>query len=327
VAKATPRFSGHYQPHLPADLGFYDLRLEEARIAQAEFARSYGISGFCYYHYWFNGKRLLHRPLDDMLKTKTPDFPFMLCWANENWTRRWDGMDQEVLIKQDYSEQDNVAHMQFLCEHFFSDTRYIRVDGKPFFVVYQPELIPHIQKTIDVWRNAAQKNGVGELYLGYMYQRGTSPTMETVGFDCSIEFQPDIGDVSPRLGPTLLDRSLNKLGIFKSVAIANAIYSYEQYAQKMMKREISISRYPGITPMWDNSARRKTGATIFKDASPEMYKKWLDHIVTEYKKVNTENKFVFINAWNEWAEGNHLEPCHRWGLQYLEATKEALKNG
>jgi hypothetical protein len=117
------------------------------------------------------------------------------------------------------------------------------------------------------------------------------------------------------------------LGIFKSVAIANAIYSYEQYAQKMMKREISISRYPGITPMWDNSARRKTGATIFKDASPEMYKKWLDHIVTEYKKVNTENKFVFINAWNEWAEGNHLEPCHRWGLQYLEATKEALKNG
>jgi lipopolysaccharide biosynthesis protein len=326
VAKATPRFKGHYQPHIPADLGFYDLRLEEARVAQAELARSHGIHGFCYYHYWFNGKRLLNRPLDDMLKTKTPDFPFMLCWANENWTRRWDGLDHEILMKQDYSEQDDEDHIRFLCQHFFSDQRYIRVNGKPFFVVYRPELIPHISRTIEIWRSAALKLGIGEIYIGYMHQQWTDPNMEKVGFDCSIEFQPDIGDASPQLGPSLLDRGLNKLGIYKSITLTNTFYSYEQYAQKMMERKLVSNRYPGITPMWDNSARRLTGATIFKDSKPEMYKRWLHHIVGEYKKSPAENKFIFINAWNEWAEGNHLEPCQRWGLEYLKATKEVMGN-
>ena len=149
VVQAKPLFEGHYQPHLPADLGFYDLRLEEARIAQAELAQQYGIYGFCYYHYWFNGTRLLHRPLDDMLKTQTPDFPFMLCWANENWTRRWDGKESEILIKQNHSLEDDLKHIDFLCEHFFADKRYIRVAGKPFMIIYRPNIFPDIRKTVD----------------------------------------------------------------------------------------------------------------------------------------------------------------------------------
>lgn len=326
VVKATPRFTGHYQPHLPSDLGFYDLRLEETRIAQAELARAHGIFGFCYYHYWFNGKRLLHRPLDDMLKTKTPDFPFMLCWANENWTKRWDGLDNEVLVKQNYSLTDDEAHIRFLCEKYFSDVRYIRVDNKPFFIVYRPGLFPNVSKTLELWRDIAIKLGIGELYIGYMHDSWLNLTLENTGFDCAIEPQPDFGDLPPRLGLSRTNRFLSSLGISRSPYLRDNIYDYAQYAEKMMRREIVENRYPGITPMWDNSARRKTDATLFEGANPETYKKWLEHILWQYQKINCRNKFVFINAWNEWAEGNHLEPCQRWGLKYLEATKAALQS-
>jgi len=133
VTRAKPLFKGHYQPHLPADLGFYDLRLSESREAQAQMAKHYGIHGFCYYHYWFNGQRLLERPLQEILYMGKPDFPFMLCWANENWTRRWDGMDDDILMCQNYSEEDDIAHMTYLMR-YFKDPRYITVDGKPVFI-------------------------------------------------------------------------------------------------------------------------------------------------------------------------------------------------
>ena len=141
VTKAKPLYKGHYQPHLPADLGFYDLRLEEVRLAQEALAKQFGIHGFCYYHYWFNGKRLLHEPLDSKLKNPNEDFSFMLCWANENWTRRWDGKNHEVLIEQNYSKEDNVAHIQHLIP-YFKDSRYIKVNGKPVFIVYKPFYFP-----------------------------------------------------------------------------------------------------------------------------------------------------------------------------------------
>ncbi len=183
-----------------------------------------------------------------------------------------------------------------------------------------------MEKTIEIWRNTALKLGIGELYIGYMHQSGISPAIEKVGFDCSIEFQPDIGEVPSRLGLSFMNKVLNRLGIYESAYIKNNIYSYQEYAERIMQRKLVEGRYPGITPMWDNSARRKKGATIFKGATPEAYKNWLVHILAQYKIGHSENKFIFINAWNEWAEGNHLEPCQKWGLQYLEATKEAIDN-
>ncbi|MEX1239154.1 MAG: glycoside hydrolase family 99-like domain-containing protein [Cyclobacteriaceae bacterium] len=325
VVKASPRFREHYQPHLPADLGFYDLRLEENRIAQAELARQYGIHGFCYYHYWFNGKRLLNRPLDDLLASHKPDFPFMLCWANENWTRRWDGKDQEVLMHQEYNEEDDIRQMQFLCERFFADQRYIRISNKPFFVMYRPALNPRMRKTIDTWRTVALKCGIGELYLGYMRSSDDGISLQESGFDCAIEFQPDFGDLSPRLNENTWNRLLRKLGVRDSAFIDNRIFDYRDYAKKMMtERKITPLLFPGITPMWDNAARRQKGATIFAYSSPEAYGHWLRHIVESYEKVEVNPRFIFINAWNEWAEGNHLEPCQRWGRQYLEVTKKVL---
>lgn len=189
VTKAKPLFDGHYQPHLPADLGFYDLRLEETRIAQANLARQYGIYGFCYYHYWFNGRRILERPFQEVLERGKPDFPFMLCWANENWTRVWDGGEKNILLEQKYSEQDDIDHIRSLIPAF-KDTRYIKVDGKPVFVVYKSTLIPDIINTIKRWRNEAAMEGL-ELYLCRMDSFGDYGNNYLAdGFDAAINFEP-----------------------------------------------------------------------------------------------------------------------------------------
>lgn len=327
VAKAKPLFRDHYQPHLPTDLGFYDLRLEEARIAQAELAKAYGIHGFCFYHYWFNGKRLLHRPLDDMIKTKTPDFPFMLCWANENWTRRWDGLNDEILIQQHYSEEDDVQHIRFLHEHFFSDDRYIRVNGKPFFLVYRPGIFPDIKRTLDVWRNETLKSGLGELYLGYVQSFGLKTPPHELGFDCAIEFEPDNWNKNfERVMPDLKGKIRHKLGLEVSPYYEHRVVSYAKYVDQIINNpRIQPDVFPAISPMWDNSARRKKGAIIYTDSTPAVYERWLDHIRESYSKRTLPDQMVFINAWNEWAEGNHLEPCQKWGRQYLEATQRSLQ--
>jgi lipopolysaccharide biosynthesis protein len=326
VTQSKPLFKNHYQPHLPADLGFYDLRLEETRIAQANLAQSYGIDGFCYYHYWFNQKRLLNRPLDDMLKTQIPDFPFMLCWANENWTRRWDGKESDVLIKQEYNLKDDEQHINFLCENFFQDKRYIKVNQKPFFIVYRPNLFPNIQQTTDIWRERAIKLGIGELYLGYMQSFGQDFTPQSKGFDVAVEFPPHSLGVS-RIKPPLFERVLHKLGIKKSPFYENDIFDYAQYVMKRTQKELpEYPFYPTIMPMWDNTARKKSGknAAIYLNSTPELYAKVLEYVCQQTQQKNKENAFVFINAWNEWAEGNHLEPCQKWGLKYLEKTKEII---
>src|SRR5215207_9402018 len=163
VVKAKPLFQGHYQPHLPGELGFYDLRLPEVREQQAALAKQYGIYGFCYYHYWFNGRRVLERPFEEVFKSGKPDFPFMLCWANENWTRAWDGLDKQVLLKQNYSHEDDVQHIKTLIP-YFKDSRYIKIDGKPVFAIYRSTLFPDLKRTINIWRDEARKERL-ELYL------------------------------------------------------------------------------------------------------------------------------------------------------------------
>lgn len=325
VAKAQPLFKGHYQPHLPADLGFYDLRLEEARVAQAELAKKYGIYGFCYYHYWFNGKRLLNRPLDDMLKTGTPDFPFMLCWANENWTRRWDGADQEILMEQNYTDEDHRDHATFLCKNFFQDKRYIRINGKPVFIFYKANLIPNLKNIVRIWKETCIQHNLKGLYLLCM-DNFTDEPAEAFGFDGSIHFHPDFRYFKGHQAP-LKDKVVKKITGKESVHYKHHVEDYEDYFNRVFEKSKNKSAqiFPGITPMWDNTARKKKGGIIFTNSSPEKYGKALSRTLNEYATKEATDRFLFINAWNEWAEGNHLEPCVRYAHRYLEETYKELK--
>lgn len=329
VAKARPLFPDHYQPHIPADLGFYDLRLPEAREAQAELARQYGIHGFCYYHYWFNGRRILERPFNEVLASGKPDFPFCLCWANENWTRRWDGEDKHVLLKQNYGPDDDLNHIRSLIPAF-KDSRYIRVHNKPLFLVYRAELLPNPKETAAIWRQEAARAGLEGLYLVRVesYESAREQrSPEEFGFDAEVEFSPfswPIGSVKHR-GP--LSRLLASIGLLPTAFVENKIINYDSMMRGMLQRaEPRWTRFHCVSPSWDNSARKKRDAYIFPGSSPEKYEEWLrQNVKKTMRKHSSDKRLVFINAWNEWAEGNHLEPDLHWGRAYLEATEHALR--
>jgi lipopolysaccharide biosynthesis protein len=326
VAKARPLFPGHYQPHRPADLGYYDLRSPETRTAQAALAQEYGIHGFCYYHYWFNGRRILERPVNDIVSSGKPDFPFCLCWANENWTRTWDGHDKHVLLEQIYSPADDVAHIQALAK-YFQDSRYIRVNGKPLFLVYRASNLPNAADTVKRWRLEAERLGFPGIYLCNVESMPRDKGIAaTAGFDAAVEFAPD-WECLPRVVKPLpfLPHMIRKR-ITRSVWWKHAVFDYQELRARMLaKADASYLRFPGATPSWDNSARKNEHAVILRNATPEAYEKWLATVVKRFKPPTPEENFVFINAWNEWAEGNHLEPCERWGHKYLEATRRALQ--
>ncbi len=325
VTKAKPLFPGHYQPHLPADLGFYDLRLPESQQAQADLAREYGVHGFCYYHYWFNGRRLLERPFNQVLASGKPDFPFCLCWANEDWTRAWDGRSRDVLIGQNYCEEDDQAHIRALAAAF-CDRRYIRINDKPLFLVYRASKIPHPLKTTSAWREEAHKLGLGDLYLCKVesfHQEYGDPTID--GFDAAIEFQPDWRNLGQPLQWGKLWGLARKLGIAQAAFGQHRVFEYSAVVERMLQRNLpAYKQFPCVTPGWDNTARRKKDAVIFRNSTPELYQAWLKTAVERVSSNDAEEQIVFINAWNEWAEGNHLEPCQKWGKQYLEATKQVM---
>ena len=320
VAQARPLFPGHYQPHLPADLGFYDLRLPEARQAQADLAREYGIHGFCYYHYWFNGKRLLERPFDEVLASGKPDFPFCLCWANGNWNRAWDGQETQLLIRQDYSEEDDRAHGRWL-SGVFRDRRYIRVAGKPILLVYQAASLPDSRNTTSIWREEAMRQGIGDIFLCKVesFQDDRSdPTLG--GFDAAVEFQPDTAALL-----TLTERAYWRLARRLGLVHGALICSYALWIRRALRQPgRPYRRFPCVTPSWDNSPRRKSGAFVLHGSSPDLYGHWLQSVADHLIPASQDENLVFINAWNEWAEGNHLEPCQRWGRGYLEATRRVV---
>ncbi|WNH11622.1 glycoside hydrolase family 99-like domain-containing protein [Thalassobellus suaedae] len=326
VTKAKPLFKGHYQPHLPTDLGFYDLRLPEARLAQANLAKVYGIEGFCYYHYWFNGKRLLNQPIDGMLKQKDLDMPFMLCWANENWTRRWDGKDDDVLIQQNYSFEDDANHMRWLCQEVFSDSRYIKVDGKPVFVIYRDNLFPDLKKTAAIWRKIAiEEFNFPDLYLCLTESFYGEANPESLGFDAAIEFSPLA--VIKNKQPKPSKKHFLKLFNIQPKSLEIDFRDFEKGVKNCIERPIpGYKLFRSVTPSWDNTARKKKDWIVAKGSSPDLYYKWLLHIVKYFKPYSKDENFVFINAMNEWAEGNHLEPCIKYGTRYLEATKKALES-
>ena len=326
VVRARPRFPGHYQPHLPADLGFYDLRLPEVLHQQTQLAQQYGIYGFCFYHYWFKGKLLLERPLESVLRDKSLPMRFCICWANENWTRQWDGMNHKVLIEQTYSSLDHERHIDYL-RPFLLDDRYIRVDGKPVILFYRKDLIPGLQHAVDRWRTYCRAIGVGDIYLVYVDKETelTDPIQQS--FDASMEFQPNYKKIAYTRRASLLARILHRFELRSSVYQQNRITDYGAYvAQAMATAVHPYKQYPGVSPMWDNSARRKQSATIFHTSTPQLYEQWLQHVVKTFTPFSPDENFVFINAWNEWAEGNHLEPCQRWGHAYLQATYRGLRS-
>ena len=306
-------------------MGFYDLRLSETREAQAEMAREYGISGFCYYHYWFNGRRILERPVNEILASGKPDFPFCLCWANENWTRRWDGLETNVLLGQNYSDADDLAHIQSLFPAF-RDPRYIRVDGRPLFLIYRSELFPDSRRTTETWRKAARDAGIGELYLARVesYQREVDPV--PLGFDAAVEFAPDWKRLPWYLRYSRRVALTTRLGLRSKVYADNLVCDYGHAVEIMLdKPQPDYKRFPGVAPSWDNSARRSKDATILRDATPEKYERWLKETTRRVlTRFQGDERLVFINAWNEWAEGCHLEPDRKHGRGYLEATRRVL---
>ncbi len=324
VTKARALFPGHYQPHLPSDLGFYDLRCPETRADQARLARDHGIHGFCYYHYWFNGRRILERPFNEVLASGEPDFPFCLCWANENWTRVWDGGQKNVLLEQKYDHHDDLAHIQSLFPAF-RDRRYIRIDGKPLFLVYRTELLPDPGQTAMIWRDAARLAGIGDLYLARV-ENFSNDDPRLIGFDAAVEFAPDHASVGKILYRGHLHRLLSRAGLLSGAYGQNRISRYGAMAESTLCRpDPEFTRFRCVTPSWDNSPRRSVDARIYVDSTPERYGAWLRATVGKaLERHQGDERIVFVNAWNEWAEGSHLEPDLRWGRAYLEATRDAL---
>jgi lipopolysaccharide biosynthesis protein len=328
VARAQPRFKGHYQPHLPADLGFYDLRLPEARQAQAELAEGYGIYGFCYYHYWFNGRRVLQRPFEEVLASGQPDFPFCLCWANENWTRAWDGGDRHILLSQDYTPEDDLAHIRSLLPAL-EDRRYIRIKDRPLLLVYRTELLPDAARTAEIWREAARSAGIGEIYLARMESFATGINPAEIGFDAAVEFAPDWRAVGRGKHHSRKGRVLGALRLVDRGYGRNRVTEYGELVARMLaKKEAAFTQFRCVTPGFDNSPRRAQDAVIFANSSPEAYRNWLAQVIdrTRQRFSDPDEQIVFLNAWNEWGEGNHLQPDQKWGRAYLEATQWALRH-
>jgi lipopolysaccharide biosynthesis protein len=316
VSRSRPRFAGHYQPHIPAELGYYDLRQPDVREAQAGLATSHGIDAFCYYHYWFGGKRLLERPFDEVLESGKPSMPFALCWANENWTRSWDGMANEVLIPQRYDRE--VEHARWLT-HAFADERYVRVDGKPLFLVYRASDLPDPVATTRLWRDVARSSGVGELFLCRVESFPSERTQpERLGFDASVQFAPDW---------LLLQQRWRRFLVLAggwAGDTAPRVHDYAKLARRMMaKPDPGYVRFPCVTPGWDNSPRRQDAPLVLRDATPEVYEGWVRAAATSAPRTPDGDSMVFVNAWNEWGEGAHLEPDQKWGRAFLEAHRRA----
>lgn len=320
VATARQAFRWQHQPQIPADLGFYDLRLPETRAEQAAMAAAYGIHGFCYYHYWFHGRRLLERPFEEVLRSGEPSLPFLLCWANENWTRVWNGGDRSVVLEQTYSAQDDLDHIRHLAEAF-SDHRHVRIDGKPVFLVYRPSNLPEPHRTTDTWRGEADRLGLGELYLCGVASYGEERDPRVDGFDAVVEFQPHRGRLGSRLGASGLPaRLLRRVLRPNSLYRINKVFDYREMVRLSLQRPTpDYVRYRCVTPGWDNSARRKDGgARILRGSTPELYGEWLRGVARQFSPPTAHENLLFVNGWNEWAEGNHLEPDLKWGRAYLE---------
>lgn len=328
VGKAKPLFPGHYQPHVPADLGYYDLRVPETREAQAEMARQYGIEGFVYWHYWFgNGKRLLERPFNEVLESGKPDFPFALAWANQTWQGFNFGIDNErnALIKQTYpGVEDYIAHFNTLLPAF-KDKRYIKCDGKPIFIIYQPLDIPNPGEFIQLWNNLAQKDGLSGIYFiglengyftkeeGLQYKKD----LEALGFD-AINYM--------RLHPnkqTSLQLWFHRFTTY--ILRWPNIYFYKWqmkwFSDDSDKEE---NAFPCIIPNWDHTPRSGKRGMVIVGSTPKLFARHVHETIERIMHKPFDKRIIIIKSWNEWAEGNYMEPDLKWGTGFLEALRKEL---
>ena len=316
VKAAVPQFRGHYQPHVPGELGYYNLLDTSVQARQIELAKLYGIEGFCFYFYWFAGKRLLEKPVENWLNDKTLDLPFCLCWANENWSRRWDGHDSEILIAQNHSAEDDIEFIKAVAP-YLRDQRYVRVDGKPLLIVYRPSLLPNMKKTATRWRDWCRRNGVGELHLAYT-QSFEESDPSIYGLDAAIEFppvRPQVKRIGGGVRPLVRDFGMN-------------LFDWREFKERSDNyQDPGYVLYRGVCTNWDNTARRKSAGTMYANSSPDLFKAWLINALKDTTKRFSTNseRLLFVNAWNEWAEGAHLEPDKRYGYAWLQATRDALE--
>jgi lipopolysaccharide biosynthesis protein len=320
TANAKPMFRGHYQPHIPADLGFYDLRVPETREAQAALARRHGIAGFCYYHYWFAGRRILERPFNEVLDSGAPDFPFCLCWANETWSGIWHGASNRVLIEQTYpGRADHEAHFRALLPAF-ADPRYIRVEGKPIFLIHRPINLPDPAATLALWRAMAVDAGLGGLHIaGMAFPHHPNPTAH--GFDARLPLAtwPDPQWISRR---DPLRWARRKIRTWRGLPI---IESYESFAERQISTVMADDAwYPCLAHAWDNTPRSGRNGVVFVGATPELFRKIISTAIDALGDRPLDRRLLFLKSWNEWAEGNHLEPDLRFGTGFLQAVADTL---
>ncbi len=319
VSKAVARFAGHYQPRLPAELGFYDLRAIETLERQVELANTYGLDAFCFYYYWFSGHRLLERPVDQFLAAKDLNLEFCLCWANENWTRRWDGLESDILIAQNHTDEDSAAVFRDWLR-YFKDDRYINIDGKPLILIYRPDLIPEFDRTAAMWRDMAIAAGFAGLHILAANAFGNK-NISASGLDGLYEFPPHNIQV-PHIDEGLAWFDPNHKG---------HAYSYSDavnYAKTIYDAANGVEEHvihPGVLVGWDTEARKPSRGEVMVGSSPSLFRQWLESAYIKSSSSKGEAKFVFINAWNEWAEGAYLEPDRRHGYGYLTALRSVKR--
>ncbi len=347
VVKARPLFRGHYQPRIPADLGFYDLRLPEVREQQAQLAREAGVEGFCYYHYWFgNGKQLLQRPFEEVLASGKPDFPFCLCWANHDWTNKtWEKGKSlkraSVLMKMHYSHEDYLRHFEYVLKAF-RDHRYITVDGKPLFAVWEPRKIPECRQFIDLWQQLARENGLpGIHFVGYTQNSSGRSTKDghislwnenqsaeryqevlDLGFDAVMSTgqgraQAIVGGKWRKAFYFFANHTFLPVGLRTDYAKVMSHYYVEEDKWENV--------YPTLLPQWDRSPRAGKKTDPLLNSTPEKFKATIVKALNVIKDKQPEHQILFLKSWNEWGEGNYVEPDERFGHGYLDALRTTLK--
>ncbi len=315
VTKAKPLFKGHFQPLLPSDLGFYDLRIAEVREQQANLARDHGIEGFCYWHYWFGGgKRILEMPFNKVLESKSPDFPFCLGWANASWTGVWYGMKDSVILKQQYlGEVDDKRHFYEMLTAF-KDSRYMKVDGRPIFLIYNPSEHPYLGAFMTFWDQLAREEGLSGMY-----------------FIAAIRGDQRLGDFD---AVTFIDPfeyfSLGRLVTFaqeiahKYFGRPRRVVRYKQLLNFLAKRKLQSNEIPLVVPNFDNTARSGKMGTVIIDPDPNLFEEMLKNAVSKVSHRPEQERIVILEAWNEWAEGNYVEPDRRFGRAFLNAIKNVM---
>lgn len=330
VRRSKPLFKGHLQPEKPLHEQYYCLLDSDVQEWQSDLAMSYGIDGFCYYHYWFEGKLLLEKPMETMLNNRNIRIPFCISWANESWARTWDGQEKELLIKQNYNESYKgwKDHFDYFLP-FFNDSRYIKDCGRPMLIIYKPQLIQNCKEMIQYWRKLAKEKGFPDLYIGYQHYSAFRQNMEELGFDFGIYFEP-FYTVNEIKNKKIIQKvtyylkypqNISRL-IRKKIFSGPNIYSYDEIWKNMILREDRDQVYRGIFPAWDNTPRKGKNADVFYGSSPQKFDNYLSQLMSKHYM---NNGYCFVNAWNEWAEGAHLEPDEDNGLGYLEAIKHIRK--